>query len=229
MGNLFMKGFTIKYRLVSVILSVCAVTHSFSQISGDAGAMVIARVKYRGGGDWYNDPSAVPNLCRFIRSNTGISIEEREDQISLLDETLFSYPILFLTGHGKITLSEEEAVRLRNYLIHGGFLYADDDYGMDVHFRAVMKQVFPDRQLVELPFSHDIYHCHFSFSGGLPKIHEHDNNPPQGFAILDDDSIVMVFYSFESNIWAGWADPQVHQDGEDVREKALKMGTNIIL
>ena len=202
---------------------------TYSQIRKESSSLMIARVKYRGGGDWYNDPSAIPNLCRYLKTVTGVDIAEEEAKVSLTDETLFSYPILFLTGHGRILFSQEEIDRLRTYLLRGGFLYADDDYGMDKHFRESMKKVFPDRQLMELPFSHGIYHIHFRFDNGLPKIHEHDEKPPQGFGLFDDDGRLMVFYSYETNISDGWADPDVHNDPPEKREAALKMGSNIMV
>ena len=201
----------------------------FSQTRKESSSLMIARVKYRGGGDWYNDPSAIPNLCRYLKTYTGVDVAEDEAKVSLTDETLFSYPILFLTGHGRILFSEEEIDRLRTYLLRGGFLYADDDYGMDKHFRESMKKVFPDRQLRELPFSHGIYHIHFRFNNGLPKVHEHDEKPPQGFGLFDDEGRLMVFYSYESNISDGWADPEVHNDPPEKREAALKMGSNIMV
>jgi len=192
-------------------------------------SLVIARVKYKGGGDWYNDPSAIPNLGEFIVMNTGVDISNEEARVSLTEETLFSYPILFMTGHGRIVLIQEELKRLRTYLLKGGFLYADDDYGMDFYFRSVMRKVFPDRTFKELPFSHEIYRCFYKFENGLPKIHEHDNKPPQGFGIFDDYERLMVFYTYETNISDGWADPKVHKDPPEKREAALKMGTNIII
>lgn len=200
-----------------------------SQPIEETSALTVARVKYDGGGDWYNDPSAVPNLCAYIKQQTNIDIYTEEAKISILDESLFAYPILFLTGHGRITLSDEEAERLRNFLLNGGFLYVDDDYGLDPYFRRVMQRVFPDRQLVELPFSHNIYHAHFHFDHGLPKIHEHDNKPPQGFGIIDDHDRLMVFYTYETNISDGWVDPQVYEDPPEKREAALQMGVNIIV
>ena len=193
------------------------------------GKLVMARVKYGGGGDWYNDPSAIPNLARFITANTRVEVAPAEAVVALTDETLFSYPVIFLTGHGRIVLSREEVERLRNYLLHGGFLYADDDYGMDSYFRQAMEAVFPDRALEEIPFSHPVYHIHFSFPKGPPKIHEHDNKAPRGFGIRDDGGRLMVYYTFESNLSDGWVDSRVHGDPPDIREKALKMGTNIIL
>jgi len=190
---------------------------------------MIARIHYNGGGDWYNDPSIIPNLCRFIQSNTFVEAEDREIQVSLEDNNLFAFPILFITGHGRIVFNNEEAQKLKLYLLRGGFLYADDDYGMDPFFRTEMKKVFPDREWIELPFSHGIYSVYYHFENGLPKIHEHDKKPPVGYGILDDLGRLMVFYSYESNISDGWADPEVHLDPPEKRESALKMGTNIVI
>ena len=188
----------------------------------------VARLHYRGGGDWYNDPSIIPNLLRFIREHTTLPTAEDEVQVSLDDEELFSYPFLFMTGHGRISFSEQEAKRLREYLENGGFLYADDDYGMDRYFRQEIKKVFPDKELVELPVSHPIYHVVFDFPKGLPKIHEHDGKPAQGFGIFHNGRLV-VYYTYQTNISDGWADPEVHGDPEWIREAALKMGTNIVI
>ena len=217
------KFFTVLF--ISLMLFGWSLT---AQIAEKKSLFTIARLEYHGGGDWYNDPSAIPNLLDFIRKQTNIPTAVDEKKVSILDEELFSYPILFMTGHGRISFSEEEARRLRNYLTHGGFLYADDDYGMDKYFRAVMKQVFPDKEMVELPFTHPIYHAHFQFNNGLPKIHEHDGGPPHGYGIFHQGRMV-VFYSFNTNISDGWVDPEVHKDPEDVRQKALQMGTNIII
>lgn len=195
----------------------------------DSGTWAIARIKYSGGGDWYNDPSAIPNLARFMNTHTGVRVREEEVRIALTDERLFSFPVLFLTGHGHITLTQQETGRLRQYLESGGFLYADDDYGLDASFRQTMKQVFPDREMFELPFSHGIYSIHFRFADGLPKIHEHDDKPPQGFGIADNEDRLMVFYTYETNLSDGWADPEVHGNPESKRLQALKMGTNILL
>ena len=200
-----------------------------AQMKDEPSAWMIGRVKYRGGGDWYNDPTAVPNLCRYLKTHTLVDVAEDEAKVALTDESLFSYPILFITGHGRILLSEEEASRLRMYLLRGGFLYADDDYGMNPSFREAMEKILPDRPMVELPFSHGIYTVHYRFPNGLPKIHEHDNNPPQGFGIFDDSGRLMVFYTYETNLSDGWADPQVHGDPPEKREAALQMGVNIVL
>ncbi len=216
-------------KWITIIVVPLLVTVCLAQGNQESSSLVIARVKYQGGGDWYNDPTAIPNLCTFVRANTHVDIALEEAQVSLTDETLFSYPFLFLTGHGQLSLSDEEIMKLRTYLLHGGFLYADDDYGLDETFRKAMKEVFPSRELIELPFSHGIYSIHYRFDNGLPKIHEHDNQPPQGFGIFDDNGRLMVFYTYETNISDGWVDPEVYGDPPEKREAALKMGTNILI
>ncbi|MBN1350968.1 DUF4159 domain-containing protein [candidate division KSB1 bacterium] len=199
-----------------------------SQTDTGSSAFIIGRLKYSGGGDWYNDPSTIPNLLAFLGSQTNIYVGADEKKIQIMDEDLFSIPVLFLTGHGKIHFSEEEAARLRKYLLNGGFLYADDDYGMDRYFRQQMKNVFPDKQLIELPASHPIYRCHFNFPNGLPKIHEHDPGPGFGYGIFHEGRMI-VYYTFNTNISDGWVDQQVHGDPPEVREQALRMGTNIMV
>jgi len=190
---------------------------------------VIARLKYGGGGDWYNDPSSELNMLKFLKQNTNIDVEIRtEEFVEAGSEKVFNYPFLFMTGHGNIHFSDAEARNLRTYLENGGFLYVDDDYGLDQSFRREIRKVFPDKELLEIPFSHGIYHCHFSFPNGLPKIHEHDGKPPQGFGILHQGRLA-VFYAYESNLADGWADADIHKDPESVRLKALQMGTNIIV
>jgi hypothetical protein len=188
----------------------------------------IARLKYSGGGDWYNDPSAEVNLLRFIQLNTTIDVDPRYEFVDLASDKLFSYPMLFMTGHGNVVFSDYEAQRLREYLERGGFLYADDDYGMDKAFRRELKKVFPDQDLVELPFSYGLYHCHFRFPNGVPKTHEHDNKPAQGFGLFLRGRLV-VYYTYESNPSDGWVDPEIHGDPEPVRQEALRFGTNIIV
>lgn len=189
--------------------------------------LTIARLKYRGGGDWYNDASAIPNLMKEISKRTGIPVNVQQKVVSLTDDDLFSYPFLFLTGHGNIKFTDEEAERLRHFLTSGGFLYADDDYGMDESFRREIKKVFPESELVELPDDHPIYHCYYQFPRGLPKIHEHFEGPPRGFGIFHEGRMV-VYYTYNSNISDGWPDEQVHNDPPDIREKAFKMGINIV-
>ncbi|HOT95899.1 MAG TPA: DUF4159 domain-containing protein [bacterium] len=193
-----------------------------------AADLTIVRLKYSGGGDWYNDPSIIPNLLSFIGAHSSLSVARDEGRLSLMDEELFAHPILFMTGHGRITFTATEADRLRAYLTGGGFLLADDDYGMDEHFRREIRKVFPDHELVELPFSHPIFQAPFSFPQGMPKTHEHDGGPPQAFALFHEGRMVL-FYCFNSNISDGWADENVHHDPPEVREKALEMGMNIIV
>lgn len=188
----------------------------------------LARLKYGGGGDWYNDPSMIPNMHQFLRSRTNLHTAKEEARVSLMDEALFAYPVLFMTGHGRISFSEQEAQRLRAYLLNGGFLFADDDYGMDEHFRREMKKVFPDKELLDIPFSHPVFHALYAFTSGLPKIHEHDGGPPRGFGYFHEGRLV-VFYAFNTNISDGWADPDVHGDPPEKREQALRMGANIII
>lgn len=191
-------------------------------------AFTIARVKYGGGGDWYNDPSCIPNLLRFMRQNTTMHLDQDERQVALTDHELFAYPVIFMTGHGRMQFSPEEAQQLRRYLTGGGFLYADDDYGMDKFFREEMAKVFPDKKWVELPFSHSIYHSHFEFSKGVPKTHEHDGGPPKAIGLFHEGRLI-AYYTWNTNISDGWADPEVHGDPPEVREQALRMGTNIVV
>jgi hypothetical protein len=187
----------------------------------------IARLKYAGGGDWYNDPSSEVNLLQFAKRYTNIDADPVYEFTEISDDKFFSYPFIFMTGHGNINFSDFEVDRLRSYLEHGGFLYADDDYGMDKAFRREMKKVFPDEQLVELPFSYGLYHCVFDFPNGVPKTHEHNGKPPQGFGILLKGRLV-VYYTYESNPSDGWADPDVHKDPEEKRQEALRFGTNLL-
>ncbi|MGQ9702733.1 MAG: DUF4159 domain-containing protein [bacterium] len=188
----------------------------------------IARLKYSGGGDWYTDPSSLPNLLQAINERTTIRAAPREVVVELTDPDLFKYPYLYMTGHGEVRFSEEEIKILRNFLTSGGFLHADDCYGMDSSFRREMKKVFPDSPLIELPFDHPIYHSFYDFPEGLPKIHEHDNKPAQGFGIFYQNRLV-VFYSYESDLGCGWEDPTVHNDPPEKREAALRMGINIVV
>lgn len=196
--------------------------------SQSTGEFEIARAKYRGGGDWYNDPSSLQNLIRFTQNNVPIHISEKYRDVSLGSAELHSYPFIFLTGHGNITLNSSEARNVREYLENGGFLYIDDDYGLDEYIRPAMKEVFPDEDFVELPFNHPIYKQVFEFSNGLPKIHEHDNEAPKGYGIFRDGKLV-VFYTVESNLGDGWADAEVHNNPSEIRQKALQMGANILV
>lgn len=188
----------------------------------------IGRVKYSGGGDWYNDPSAEKNLLTFAKQNAGIDANPTYEAVELSSNKIFSYKILFITGHGNINFSETETRKLRTYLENGGFLYADDDYGMNQSFRREMKKVFPDIDFVELPVTHKLYKAFYNFPNGVPKINEHDGRAPQGFGIFLNNRLV-VYYTFESNPSDGWVDKEIHNTPEEKRIEALKFGTNILV
>ncbi len=187
----------------------------------------IARLKYSGGGDWYANKTSLPNLINFCNNNLGTNIVREEDIVEAGSPDIFNYPFVHLTGHGNIVLSNHEAENLRNYLIAGGFLHADDNYGLDKFFRREMKKVFPELELVEIPFSHPVYHQKYRFDKGLPKVHEHDGKPAQGFGIIYNGRLV-CFYSYECDLGNGWEDADIYNDPEPVRQKALQMGANLI-
>ncbi|MCL2063338.1 MAG: DUF4159 domain-containing protein [Candidatus Cloacimonetes bacterium] len=193
----------------------------------DLNQIHLARVQYDGGGDWYNDPEVLPNFASFIAQQLPINISTRERVVRLSDANLFQNPFLYLTGHGNIVANDMEVTNLRRYLLQGGFLYVDDDYGLDESFRRFIARVFPEKSLVELPLSHSIFSNFFEFPNGLPKIHEHDNKRPQLFAIFDDSGRIMVLYTYESNISDGWADYSTHQNPDNVREAAFRFGLNM--
>lgn len=190
-------------------------------------ALRVARLHYSGGGDWYWGGSAVPNLLNFIKENSVFPVDTIEHQVKIMDPDLFSYPFLFATGHGLISFNSEEKQRLRHYLSSGGFLFVNDSYGMDKTFRKEMAELFPERQVVEVPFEHELYHSFYDFASGPPKIHEHDDKPSRGYAIILDGRVVLYFL-VESDIGDGWEDAQVHNDPPEKREQALKMGLNIL-
>lgn len=217
-------------QLVIIILGIllCIADETLAQAGQVSSAFKIGRIKYAGGGDWYNDPSAEVNLLRFVREHTGIETDPRYEFVEIGSENFFSYPFVFLTGHGNISFSEVEVRRLRTYLENGGFLYVDDDYGMDRAFRREIKKVFPAQELVELPFNHGIYHAHFAFPNGPPKTHEHDGKPPQAFGLFHKGRLV-VYYTYETNPSDGWADQEIHNDPETKRREALQFGTNIVV
>ena len=192
------------------------------------GAFQIARLKYNGGGDWYNDPSSEVNLLNFLKANTNLKVKAEYTFVDISTDEIFSYPFLFMTGHGNIVFSDDQAERLKKYLESGGFLYVDDDYGLDKAIRREMKKVFPDKDFVELPFSDELYSILYSFPSGPPKTHEHNGKPPRGFGIFIGKRLA-VYYTYESNPSDGWADPEVHNDLENKRQEALKFGANLIL
>ena len=191
-------------------------------------SITVARLQYDGGGDWYANPSSLPNLLAAIRERTGIMVARREVNMRPLDPALLDFPYLYMTGHGNVSFTPSERSALRAYLLGGGFLHADDNYGLDESFRAEMAEVFPDAELTEIPADHPVFHTFYDFPEGLPKIHEHDGKPPQAFGIFREGRLV-VFYSYESDLGDGWEDEDVHEDPPETREQALRMGVNLFL
>lgn len=192
------------------------------------GSFQIALLKYNGGGDWYaNLETSIPNLIEFCNKNINTNIQKQQAIVEVGSEEIFNYPFVHMTGHGNIIFSEAEAQNLRNYLLSGGFLHIDDNYGLDQFMRPQMKKVFPELDFIEIPFIHPIYHQSFDFPNGLPKIHEHDQKPPQGFGLIFEGRLV-CFYSFECDLGDGWEDPSIHNDSDATRKKALQMGANLI-
>jgi len=199
-----------------------------AQKPANPSTFTVARMHYQGGGDWYWGGSAIPNLLDFISENTSVPVNIEEVRVRPSEDKLFYFPFVFATGHGNIRFSDDEITRMRRYLTGGGFWLINDSYGMDPSVRRELKRIFPDRELVELPYSHEIYQAPYRFASGPPKIHEHDGKQPRGYAILDGDR-VCVFYVVESDIGDGWEDPHVHEDPPDKRLAALQMGTNIAI
>ena len=187
----------------------------------------IAVLKYNGGGDWYSNPTALTNLIQYCNDRLGTNMDKQYDIVEVGNQAIFNYPFVHMTGHGNVVFSTDDSENLRNYLIGGGFLHIDDNYGMDKFIRPEMKKVFPESDFVELPYNHPIYNQKFSFKNGLPKIHKHDEKPSQGFGLFYKGRIV-CFYSYESDLGDGWEDAEVHNDSQETRLKALKMGANII-
>lgn len=187
----------------------------------------VAILKYNGGGDWYSNPTALPNLIEFANENSKTTISKDPTSVAVGNTDLFAYPIVFMTGHGNVFFSDDEAKNLRNYLISGGFIHISDNYGLDKFIRREMKKVFPKLDFQEIPNDHAIYNQTFKFKDGLPKIHEHDKKAPQGFGIFYEGRLI-CFYDYESDLSDGWEDASIHNNPEEVRLKALKMGANII-
>lgn len=187
----------------------------------------MALLKYNGGGDWYANPTALPNLAKFCNDNLKTNFETEFETVEVGSAEIFNYAFIHMTGHGNVVFSDAEAENLRTYLMAGGFLHIDDNYGMDPYVRPALKKVFPELELIELPFEHEIYNQKFQFKNGLPKIHKHDDKPPQGFGLFWEGRLV-CFYSYESDLGDGWEDQDVHRDAEEIRLQALKMGANII-
>ncbi|WP_408610665.1 DUF4159 domain-containing protein [Flavobacterium luminosum] len=187
----------------------------------------IALLKYNGGGDWYANPTSLPNLIKFSNQNSGTRIKAKPATVSPGSPDIFSYPFIHMTGHGNVVFNSQEAENLRNYLLAGGFLHIDDNYGMDQYIRKEIKKIFPDNPLIEIPATHIIFQKPFVFANGLPKIHEHEGKKPQAYGIFVNNKLVLL-YTFESDLGDGWEDYEVHNDPKEVREKALKMGTNLL-
>ena len=213
-------------RFPVILLSVLLIA-AWSPSPG-APELTIAQLQYDGGGDWYANPSGLPNLLAYIGEQTGLPVSTRPAQVRLTDPGLRSYPYLYLTGHGNISLSDGEARALRAYLEGGGFLHADDNYGLDESFRRELRKVWPDAELVEVPHDHPIYHIYYELPDGLPKVHLHDGGPAQGLGVFHRGRLV-VFYSYESDLGNGWEDAEVHDNPAPVREQALRMGVNLFL
>lgn len=187
----------------------------------------IAILQYKGGGDWYSNPTALPNLIQFCNQNINTAIGTKPKTVKPESTDIFQYPYIHMTGHGNVFFTDADANNLRNYLLSGGFLHIDDNYGMEPYIRKELIKVFPDKELVELPVTHPIFSSKYNFPQGLPKIHEHDGKRPQALGIIDENRLVVLF-TFESDLGDGWENPEIHNDPEEVRAKALKMGANII-
>ncbi|PHQ55503.1 MAG: hypothetical protein COC16_05095 [Lutibacter sp.] len=190
-------------------------------------AQQIAILKYQGGGDWYANPTALPNLINYCNNNISTSIKATPEIVEVGSLDIFNYPIVFMTGHGNIVFSDDDVENLKSYLISGGFLHISDNYGLDKYIIRELKKIFPNLELKEIPYNHPIFHQTFNFENGVPKIHEHDNKPPQGFGLFFEGRLI-CFYDYEADLSDGWEDEEIHQDSFETREKALKMGANII-
>lgn len=216
-----MNSVYLKMRYLFVLIICFLFSSAFGQ------QLKIAKLKYNGGGDWYANKTALPNLIAFCNSQINTNLAATEDVVDVGSPDLFLYPYVYMTGHGNVVFSNSQAENLRNYLVAGGFLHVDDNYGLDGFIRLEMKKVFPELDFVEIPFDHPIYHQKFDFDEGLPKIHEHDGLPPKGYGIIYEGRLV-CFYTFESDLGNGWEDQSVYNDPESLRQEALKMGANII-
>jgi len=209
------------------ILSLLLSLFIYLNIQAQSPSFQIAKLKYNGGGDWYANKTSLPNLIRFCNQQLHMNINPEEGVVEAGSSEIFSFPFVHMTGHGNVVFSEAEAENLRKYLIGGGFLHIDDNYGLDKFIRTEMKKIFPELEFVELPFTHPVYHQKYQFPRGLPKVHEHDNKPPQGFGLIYKGRLV-AFYSYECDLGNGWEDQEVYHDPEELRQAALRMGANIL-
>jgi len=213
------SGNTYRNLTITFVISIVLTGLLYSQ--------EVAVLKYKGGGDWYSNPTALPNLIQFCNAEIKTKIATQPQTVETGSPDIFQFPFLHMTGHGNVFFSEEDSENLSNYLISGGFLHIDDNYGMAPFLKKELKKVFPNKDLVEIPKNHPIFNIRYKFPDGLPKIHEHDGKRPQALGIFHNDRLVLLF-TFESDLGDGWEDPEVHNDPEDVRQKALKMGANIV-
>lgn len=214
-------------RLSAAALALVALGATLGAGRVEPTRLAIARLQYEGGGDWYANPSALPNLLKAINERTAFRVEPTEGRVTLADDRLADYALLYATGHGEMKLSDTEVSRLRDYLLRGGFLHVDDNYGLDESFRREIARVFPDRQLVDVPLTHPIYHIVYDFPKGLPKIHEHDNQPARGYGIFIGDRLAL-FYSYSADLGNGWEDIGTYrEDPPELHELALQMGINL--
>jgi hypothetical protein len=216
----------ISSKVRAIILVIGILMTAVVTVNGQS-TIKIALIKYAGGGDWYANPTSLPNLIEFCNENLGTTINPEPATVEVGSTDIYAYPFVHLTGHGNIQFNDEEAQNLRTYLLSGGFLHIDDNYGLDKHIRVAMKKVFPELEFVELPFTHPIYHSKYEFPDGLPKIHEHDNKPPQGFGLIWEGRLI-CFYTYECDLGDGWEHTSVHNDTQEAHLQALKMGANII-
>ncbi|MDD2812372.1 MAG: DUF4159 domain-containing protein [Bacteroidales bacterium] len=214
-------------RVISSLLGVFVLFLLLLPATLTAQSIKIGLLKYSGGGDWYGNPTSLPNLAKYCNETLGTTIDPQPVSVEPGGRDIFTLPFVHMTGHGNVIFSESEAANLRKYLLAGGFLHIDDNYGLDPFIRREMKKVFPELEFVELPVDHPIYRKPNHFPNGLPKIHEHDNKRPQGFGLIWENRLI-CFFSYESDLGDGWEDPAVHGDSPETREKALKMGANII-
>jgi hypothetical protein len=213
-------------RRINLLVFAVLVPFIVGAGSAVSAPLTIAQLQYDGGGDWYANPSGLPNLMKAISQRLSVRMTDRPAQVRLTDPMLWSYPYLYLTGHGNIKLSDEEVRLLRQYLLQGGFLHADDNYGMDESFRRELKRVFPENELRVVPADHPVYHVVYDMPGGLPKVHKHDDKPAQGFGIFHEGRLV-VYYSYQSDLGNGWEDADRYGDSPANREAALRMGVNL--
>lgn len=214
-------------RAALLLCVACGVALLAGAHCAGAAPLKVARLKYGGGGDWYANPTGLPNLIKAVNERTTIRLQPEAGTVEPASSALFDYAMLFVTGHGQIRFTDRERANLRQYLLNGGFLHVDDNYGLDEFFRPELRKLFADRGLAELPYSHPIYHCFYSFPRGLPKVHEHHGGPPHGYGIIHEGRVVL-FYSFNTDLNDGWEDADVHNDPAEIRESALRAGINIV-